>query len=318
MPALFNTGFFVGEPAWHGLGTVVQDAPSIEEGLRLADADWDVETIPLYTYDNGSYRAIECGKAVRRKDTGEILASVGPRWTPLQNRDAFHWFAPFIDNGEAELHTAGVLCDGRKVWVLAHMKRDNAVIQGDDEIMKFVMLSNSHDGKNAVRVGFTPIRIVCANTLALAHSKNVSKLIRVCHNSGVKKNVEDIRDVMNLADAEFEATAEQYRYLSRKGINQKDLRQYVKTLLGVGDTVDASLKTRTKNTIDKIEGFMEIGKGSELIGAHGTWWGAYNAYNEYLNYGYGRNANNRMDALWFGTNRKKNDDALELAMTLAG
>lgn len=317
MPACFESGFFVKEPAWHGLGEVVQDAPSVEEGLRLAKADWEVETVPLFVQQDSQFNKIDCGKAVVRKDTGVVMAAVGPRWTPLQNVDAFKWFEPFVQSGEAELHTAGVLCEGRKVWVLAKLaKLANSVIAGEDEIAKFVMLSNSHDGKNAVRVGFTPIRIVCANTLALAHSANVSKLIRVCHNPKVKQNVDDIREIMSLADAEFEATAEQFRALQRKGINQADLRAYVKIVLGAGNTPDAGLKTRIKNIIDKVIGLFEAGKGAEL--SWGTWWGAYNAVNEYFNYDYGRNANNRMDSLWFGVNRKKNDDALTLALDMSG
>ena len=89
----------------------------------------------------------------------------------------------------------------------------------NDEIAKFALLSNGHDGKLAVHFGFTPIRVVCANTESMARSSKASKLIRIRHHRFVKNNVEKLRDIMNLADQEFEATAEQYRFLASKQIN---------------------------------------------------------------------------------------------------
>ena len=100
--------------------------------------------------------------AVRRKTDGRILGTVGPRYTLLQNKDAFQWFQPFLDAQEAALHTAGSLVHGSRIWVLAKLNRDPLVIAEGDEVEKFVLLSHSHDGSLAVRVGFTPIRVVCA------------------------------------------------------------------------------------------------------------------------------------------------------------
>src|SRR5262249_12105072 len=34
-------------PAWHGLGTVVTEAQTSEEAIRLAALDWDVEQLPI-------------------------------------------------------------------------------------------------------------------------------------------------------------------------------------------------------------------------------------------------------------------------------
>jgi hypothetical protein len=83
-----------------------------------------------------------------------------------------------------------------------------------DEVEKYLLLSHGHDGSLAVRVGFTPVRVVCANTLSMAHGSDASKLIRVRHSKSLHENLANIREVMNLANAEFEATAEQYRLLA--------------------------------------------------------------------------------------------------------
>ena len=80
-------------------------------------------------------------KAVRRTSDGRILGVVGPRFTVLQNRDAFKWFEPFLEAKEAALHTAGSLREGSRVWVLAKLQREPLVIAQGDEVEKFILLS---------------------------------------------------------------------------------------------------------------------------------------------------------------------------------
>jgi hypothetical protein len=104
-------------------------------------------------------------QAVRRKSDNRILGVVGPKYHVLQNRAAFQWFQPFLDAREAALHTAGSLCEGSRVWVLAKLNRDPLIVALGDEVEKFMLLSHGHDGSLAVRVGFTPVRVVCQNTL---------------------------------------------------------------------------------------------------------------------------------------------------------
>ena len=206
-------------------------------------------------------------RAVRRTSDSKVLGVVGPRYAPLQNQDAFDWFQPFLDAKEAALHTAGSLRGGSRIWVLAKLNRDPLVIAQGDEVEKFILLSHGHDGSLAVRAGFTPIRVVCQNTLSMAHGSDASKLIRVKHTKDVLENLANIREVMDLANAEFEATAEQYRLLARKSINQADLRKYVKRVLKVEDEEGS---TRSKNIMEEIVGLAEAGRGNDLPSVRGT------------------------------------------------
>jgi phage/plasmid-like protein (TIGR03299 family) len=246
-----------------------------------------------------------------------VLGIVGPRWTPLQNKHAFEVFEPMVDSGDLILHTAGSLRGGERVWVLCQLGLDHTEIVPGDEIAKFALLSNGHDGKLAVHFGFTPIRVVCANTEALARDCTASKMIRVRHHRFVKNNVEKLRDVMNLANQEFETTAEEYRFLASRSINTEDLNKYVRIVLGVHDKPVDDLSTRSKNIITTIEELFETGKGNDLPGVAGTYWAAYNAVTEYLNYSKGRTTANRMDSLWFGQNGNMSQRALESAVILA-
>ena len=304
---------FAGATPWHGLGTEINQDTSFWDAFELAGLDWEVETKPLFTGDGEKVSH----RAAYRVSDGRILGIVGKRWTPLQNRDAFEIFEPLVDAGEMVIHTAGSLRNGERIWALCQLNQDNSEIVAGDEVAKFVLLSNGHDGKLAVHFGFTPIRVVCANTEALARGSKASKLVRVRHSRFVKQNVQDLRNVMNFANQEFEATAEQYRYLASKGINSEDLDKYIKIVLGIGEKSADEMTTRSKNIVSSIEDLFESGKGSDIVGVRGTYWGAYNAVTEYLNYSKGRTANNRMDSVWFGQNGTMNQKALDTALELS-
>lgn len=329
MPANVETMAFVGQKPWHGIGEEISgdDVFNLDVFEKRSGLNWSVDVCPLFRkvvvkddkgFDVVSYKQVESGAiSVRSSDDSE-LGILGPNSTVLQNRDAFKFFQPFLDTKQAQLHTAGSLDNGRIVWVLAKLALDNATIVPGDEVEKFVMLSNSHDGTRAVRVGFTPVRVVCANTLAMAHRSNASKLIAVRHTpKTMMKNLENIRDIMNLANAEFEATAAQYRLLAAKGINQADIRKYVKVVFGKGDVADEDLSKQFESTISDITVMAATGRGTQIPGIRGTYWGLYNSLTEYLNYNRGHSNTTRLQSLWFGQNAELNKLALETAIAMA-
>lgn len=47
MSADFESGFFVREPAWHGMGTVIKDAPDSKTAIKVAGLDWKVLQAPM-------------------------------------------------------------------------------------------------------------------------------------------------------------------------------------------------------------------------------------------------------------------------------
>jgi phage/plasmid-like protein (TIGR03299 family) len=305
---------FAGATPWHGFGTPLEEADLYDwpKACEKAGLAWDVELVPLVTCDT---QAKVENKAVRRKSDGRVLGVVGGRFTVLQNTDAFQWFESFLAAKEAALHTAGSLAGGSRVFVLAKLNRSPLVIAAGDEVDKFILLSHGHDGSLAVRCGFTPIRVVCQNTLSMAHGSAASKLIRCKHTRDVHENLANIREVMNLANQEFEATADQYRLLARKSINQADLTKYVKRVLKVED--EKEISTRTTNAIAQIVGLGESGRGNTLPSVSGTLWTAYNGVTEWLSYQRGRSQDSRLNSLWFGDSANLNKHALETALQMA-
>lgn len=303
--------FSVRETPWHGLGKVITDNPTIDEGIKLAGLDWEVQTESIWTGDDKKLDSF--GKCVRRMDNGKILGVVGPTFTPVQNYQSFDWFAPFIDSGECKLTTAGSLHNGKIVWIMAEIQRGVMDIGNGDTVRKFLLLSNSHDGSRAVRVGFTPVRVVCANTLGMAHRDENSKLLRIKHTRGVIDTLAKVRETVDTVDAAFNATAKQFRILAGCKINKHDLRNYV-TVLMASDVNNPTSQEQTK--IDECISRALTGKGNspDML----TAWSAYNGITEYLSYATAhRSKDNRLDSLWFGENKKLLDEAFTQAMALA-
>ena len=319
MPANVESMTFHGQTPWHGLGERLADEElyNVEIGIQKAGLDWDVALEPLQIVSDG--RVINHYATVRSTDRS-ILGVVGPKYVPLQNRDAFNWFNPFLESKVARLHTAGSLNHGRVVWVLAHVSGSASEVVKNDRVDQFILLSHGHDGTQAVRVGFTPIRVVCANTLAMAHSKSnvANQLIRVRHTRSVHDNLEAIRDVMDAARAEFAATLEQYRKLAHIHINQADVKKFVRLIFNVKDELPADeIPTRTRNLMDAVAELAEVGTGANIPGVRGTAWGLYNAATEFLSYGRSKDQEKRLTSLWFGSGVDFNRRALEAAMSLA-
>ena len=308
--------FYVGDAPWHGLGIPLNEPPTIDEAIRLAGLNWTVSVKPLVIGESGI--AVPANAVVR--DDGSVIGVVGGNFTPLQNLDAFRWFQPFIDSKQATLETAGSLKGGRKVWVLARLAGDPIEVAKNDMILRYLLLSNGHDGTISARAGFTATRVVCANTLHVAHTSETSKLIRVLHTPGIHDALDRVREIMSLADQQFKATAEQMKRLTEVGVVEEDLKKYVRkvfqnpveTKQGIEAPEDAN-----ENLLAKIVPLFEEGPGAKLPGVAGTLWGAYNAVTAFTSHARGRSQDSRLDSLWFGDSARINKRALEVALRMA-
>lgn len=162
--------FSVREKPWHYEMTkdhvrLIQEAPNSEEAIVAADLNWNVISTPVYQ-ENGllipGYKA-----NVRDKDNS-VLGIVSGRYRIVQNKEAFSFTDALIGEtefGEVRYETAGSLCNGKKVWLLAKMPTRKIL---DDDVEPYICFANSFDGSGAVQVCATPIRVVCANTMNLA------------------------------------------------------------------------------------------------------------------------------------------------------
>lgn len=315
--------FYRGESRrpWHSLGFCIPEDQEIttEEAIKLAGLDWEVEAIPAFTQDG---RELPFGKVIQRKTDKKMYDFVGNNWTPLQNTHAFDWFDPFLEAKTCKLDTAGSLKGGEAIWAMAQIIGDPLEVVKGDYVEKYLLLSNSHKAGVSARISLTPIRVVCWNTLSASHSSSESKFIRVRHSKDIKKNLDEVRDIINLANNEFETTIEKLRAMTKKEINVGDLLKYVKVVLSPKDKSEeevfkAETSTKTQNIIDQIVMLSEVGAGSQLDGVRGTMYGAYQAVTNYLSHVRGTTVEKRYQNLWMGSSAEMNKRAFELALTMS-
>ena len=206
-----------GTPAWHGLGVVVENAPTPAEALKIAGLDWSVEQWPLYA-TNGQGQAatkrlvVEKSVANVRTDTETILGLVGTNYQPIQNADLADFCHLLAQQGdEVKVETAGSIRGGAKVWFL--LRGDSFSVRArsgkaDDELRPFICVSNGHDGNTALRCTPTTVRVVCSNTLHAVipsydpdrarMSRPVAASFVACHTGDVRKKVEQARAALGL------------------------------------------------------------------------------------------------------------------------
>ena len=113
----------------------------------------------------------------------------------------------------------------------------------------------------------------------------------------------------------FEATAEQYRSLVAKKVDERDLRRYVKLILEIPEKDHDS--KQGERILDEVIPLFERGRGNDIPAIRGSMWAAYNAFNEYLGYVKGRSQDTRLDSLWFGESATQNNRALNVALEMS-
>lgn len=225
MAALVESMFSVREKPWHGLGTIVKEAPTSEEALRLAGLDWDVVQSPIYT----NHGKVEGYKANIRSTDRQVLGVVSDRYRIVQNTEAFSFTDELLGQG-VRYETAGSLMGGRKVWLLARLPRE-FIIAGE-RISPYLVFSNTHDGSGAVRVAVTPIRVCCNNTLNLALS-TAARSFSMVHTGDVKEKVSEAKQTLFMADNYMENLGREFERLRKQKISDQQVREYIDQLLPI-------------------------------------------------------------------------------------
>ena len=103
MAAEIETMFYTREKPWHGLGTLVAEAPESREALRIAGLNWKVLQEPVYTEND---ELIQGYKANVRDSDRKILGVVTDRYKVIQNEEAFAFTDALLGEG-VRYETAG-------------------------------------------------------------------------------------------------------------------------------------------------------------------------------------------------------------------
>lgn len=299
-----------GETPWHGLGKQVPPDLTPLQIMEAAGVDWGVEKIPAFAEINGKKVAVGHSALVRSTD-GNILDVVTDDWEPLQNETAFEFFNDFIEAGNMEMHTAGSLKGGRIVWALAKTKESFTLFDGDT-VESYLLFTNPHQFGKSIDIRFTNTRVVCNNTLTLANATDSKNMARVTHRN--EFDPEAVKETMGLAHQKLETYKELAAFLGSKKYKDEDVVEYFTRIFPVLSSKDAPTKKVSKNAGIAIN-LLEQQPGFEY--APGTFWSLFNGATFMTNHVLGRNADNRVQSLWYGASKNLNIKALETAVEMA-
>ncbi|MEX2673773.1 MAG: DUF932 domain-containing protein [Phycisphaeraceae bacterium] len=248
------------------------------------------------------------------RDGGQ-LAVVGRDYTPLQNREAFGFLDPVVGEGGAVYHTAGALRGGRRIWMLAKLPGVIRVV-GDDIAEKFILLSNAHDGTAAVRIGLTPIRVVCMNTLNVALRGMSGVSIR--HNPDVADRVKDAHQLLGLVNTAMDHAGTAMQEMAQASMTSNRLATYFEQVMPTPAEDDPQYE-RVNQHHARLAELFETGDGNQLPGARGTLWAAYNAVTQWTDReSYTGRNKEPLNTIWFGNGERLKRRAFSVAATLVG
>lgn len=313
---------------WRSFGFYVRGAARKDADLAIqaSGLNWTAHKVPL-TYEWKNERRTQVGQySVVRDDTGDTVGTVGDQFTVYQNADQVRFFENLVQSGHAEYDTIGCLKGGSLTWVLASLNNMSKEVVEGDQVGMNMLFANAHDGSLKVNLGYTPIRVVCQNTLKLAIRSNASQLFKLKHKEGIYVAVAAIKDIMEQVHELFEMNIEQYQKLARSGVvSQKDLEKIVlKTVLKKDPDEDQDLAKRTENNLQAIMDAIKFSPGSDK--APGSLWSAYNGINWWLfndaptrrrkDGTSGDDNDSILHSGWFGQNAKKEENLLSEMLAL--
>jgi len=305
---------YAGEKPWHGIGTELDRPATAAEAIAAAGLNYRVAKVELQT-TNGIM--LNRHVATVNMEDSTVLGVVGPDYQVLQNKDAFGFFDSVVGEGQAVYHVAGALGKGERIWILAKLP-EPLVIAREDIVEKYLLLTNSHDGTSAMRMYFTPVRVVCQNTL-IASQKDARDGIAIRHSGNMDAKVDEARRLLGISVHFYNAFEEQAQAMVSRQMNNNDLSLYYKSLLFT-DPKKADSKV-LKARMNDFKALFENGAGNNIPGVKGTLWAAYNSVTEYTDWqrtvrGADEDPTNKLRSIWLGAGAALKQRALAEALAI--
>ena len=306
---------YTGATPWHGLGVKLDNPATAAEAIAAASLDWNVIKKPVYVRNiHGGFEEVPGKAAIVREDTQQVFTIMGEGYEPLQNWDSSGLLDGTVGAGEAIYHTAGSLFGGRKIFLLVKLPEDIKVIPGD-VVQPYILLSNSHDGSQAVRMQLTPIRVVCANTLSAALRGGGGFYAK--HTKNVMQRANEAREVLGLAHAYFEMFAKQVDQLVNTRMTVIEVQDYLQQVYRF--QADKTYADQDHRIVKSYETTLDLlnHPTNTVGGIAGTKWAALNAVSYYVDHerpvrGGEYRDDRRLDASWFGNGAELRQRAYDL------
>lgn len=311
---------------WDGLGMELDKRLPVKQFLKKAGLDWKVTKMPINLSFpqgegkiEGSIQYRDHYAMVREFPNGmlEEFGVCGKQYVPTQNEEAFSFFDKYCTMANLKMETVGALCGGKQIFALAKIPNDDLVLPGDDVISPYLLLSHPHIWGKGLNVKWTPIRVVCYNTLmaALRGGSDFNMRHIYAFDAIMQKQAIAQTEAARVSMLEFATTA---NLLATKEYTDETLFRYIADQFQQ-DVANDDLITadKFKRNAYRVLTLVHNSPGSKLKSAHNTWWGAFNAVTYFFDHEFGQSQDGRLDNAWFGTNASKKLRALDLAYEYA-
>lgn len=306
-----ETMAYAGEVPWHGLGVEVLNDLTPVQMMDKAGLNWTVEKQPMFFRHAGDLQAVPGKQVLVRNTDGKVLDVVGKGWEPVQNAEAFDFFNEFVMNGDMKMHTAGSLQEGKLTWALAKVNDGFELFNGDS-VESYLMFSNPHKFGSSITVSFTPIRVVCNNTLNMALQGANGKGVRVTHRTAF--DADAVKQLLGVATEQLTTYKEAAEFLGSKRYTEETLTEFMKQVFPNTNTKAKDPNAISKTAKNALE-VIHTQPGSKF--AEGSWWQAFNAVTYTTDHVIGRSNDARMQSAWFGQNQTRKVKALDKAIEYA-
>lgn len=311
---------YVGDKPWHALGSRLPANQPLEVWAQRAGLDFQIGETPVRfiakeTAPKGTILAFEDQKVLYRGDTQQALSVVSKRYKVVQPRAILEFYRDLTQASDFELETAGCLRGGRKIWALARTGKETQ-LKGHDVVQGYLLLATSCDGTLATTATHTSIRVVCANTLAVALD-NARGAVKVPHSTTFDPAM--VKSQLGVAVSGWSEFMYRMKHLSERKVSDQEAEKFLRKLMGLPEASVSPMQRLTHvRGINKIlDLFAGEGRGADLASAKGTAWGLLNAATEFVDHERrAKSADHRVDSAWFGAGAALKDRALAQALDL--
>lgn len=291
MPDYFNEGFVVREPAWHGLGVVLDEYPGREEGMRLAGHDFTVVERPVFVILDEDAQEVACPPGfkalVKHRDgeADEVMHIARESYGVVQNSVGWDIVDAMVGEG-AKYETGITLKDGLVCSVLAWLDEPYQVPGDNAIILPYFNVSWTHDGSGKLTARPTSIRTVCWNTQSAAEAlgKALDVEFEFSHSRNVMSRVEDAKMALKGVRAAHEEYLELARELATIKVTEKQRELFLAEFLPMPE--EALLTDRVAKNVDAARGAVRaLFDGPTVPDDHRfTAYGLHLAGGEYLDH----------------------------------
>lgn len=339
-----------GQQAWHGLGVVIDDdLTAVEAGERFG-MFWGIDGWRLEAISpDGERMAVDTHVAnVRTADADgnsirHLLGVVGADYKVCQNRELAEFTDALAQTGRVTIESCGSLRGGKRVWFLA--RGDAFEIGGTgDKVWPYLLVSNGHDGTQAIRVTPTTIRVVCSNTLHMVIPREEglrAETAAICirHSGQIADKLVEAKHAMAHYQAVLGRNRELFEAMHARKIEREQALQLFAGVYAANweaptwdelNSADAKVRRtaslRKGRMDDATKAFLDRwAQEKAAVGLDDSIWSAFNALSGFLQHdkkARGKDDANRVErrreSNLFGLNAARTHEALAAALAIAG